>query len=88
MSDEVKQEPLLTLNGIDYFEADLDENSLKILNMAKFAAQQVNDFNNKLAMAQDHQQKLVNELQTMLEDDSVTIIETEGVKDEPKVTLE
>lgn len=56
MSDEVKQEPLLTLDGKDYFEADFDENSLKILNMAKFAAQQVNDFNNKSAMAQDHQQ--------------------------------
>ena len=85
MSDEVKQEPLVTFtDGKDYYEADFDENSLKILNMAKFAAQQVNDFNNKSAMAQDHQQKLVKELQTMLEDDSVTIIETEGVKDEPK----
>ena len=52
--------------------------------MAKFAAQQVNELNNKSAMAQDHQQKLVKELQTMLEDDSVTIIETVGVKDEPK----
>jgi hypothetical protein len=35
-------------------------------------------------MAQDHQAKLIKELQTMLEDDSVTIIETEGAKDEPK----
>ena len=85
MSDEVKQEPLVTFtDGNDYYEADFDENSLKILNRAKFAAQQVNDLNNKSAMAQDHQQKLVKELQTMLEDDSVTIIETEGVKDEPK----
>ena len=85
MSDEVKQEPLVTFtDGKDYYEADFDENSLKILNMAKFAAQQVNDFNNKSAMAQDHQQKLVKELQTMLEYDSETIIEPEGVKDEPK----
>ena len=34
MSDEVKQEPLLTLDGKDYFEADFDENSLKILNLS------------------------------------------------------
>lgn len=85
MSDEVKQEPLVTFtDGKDYYEADFNEDSLKILNMAKFAAQQVNELNNKVAMAQDHQAKLIKELQTMLEDDSVTIIETEGVKDEPK----
>ncbi len=41
MSDEVKQEPLLTLDSKDYFEADFNEDSMKLLNMTKFAETQI-----------------------------------------------
>ena len=57
MSDEVKQEPLLTLDNKDYFEADFNEDSMKLLNMTKFAETQIRNLNDRLAMAQDHKQK-------------------------------
>ena len=62
MSDEKKQEPLLTLDNKDYFEADFNEDSMKLLNMTKFVETQIRNLNNRLAMAQDHKQKLIADL--------------------------
>jgi len=62
MSDEVKQEPLLTLDDKDYFEADFNEDSMKLLNMTKFVETQIRNLNDRLAMAQDHKQKLIADL--------------------------
>ena len=62
MSDEKKQEPLLTLDDKDYFEADFNEDSMKLLNMTKFAETQIRNLNDRLAMAQDHKQKLIADL--------------------------
>tara|TARA_R110000772_G_scaffold58153_2_gene131678 strand:+ start:362 stop:631 length:270 start_codon:yes stop_codon:yes gene_type:complete len=86
MSDDVKQEPLLTLDGKDYFEADFNEETIKLLNMTKFAETQIRNLNDRLAMAQDHKQKLINDLSQALNGGSeeATIItnETKEVKDE------
>jgi hypothetical protein len=62
MSDEKKQEPLLTLDNKDYFEADFNEDSMKLLNMTKFVETQIRNLNDRLAMAQDHKQKLIADL--------------------------
>jgi len=62
MSDEKKQEPLLTLDDKDYFEADFNEDSMKLLNMTKFVETQIRNLNDRLAMAQDHKQKLIADL--------------------------
>lgn len=86
MSDDVKQEPLLTLDGKDYFEADFNEETIKLLNMTKFAETQIRNLNDRLAMAQDHKQKLISDLSQALNGGSeeATIItnETKEVKDE------
>ena len=57
-----KQEPLLTLDNKDYFEADFNEDSMKLLNMTKFVETQIRNLNDRLAMAQDHKQKLIADL--------------------------
>ena len=62
MSDEKKQEPLLTLDNKDYFKADFNEDSMKLLNMTKFVETQIRNLNDRLAMAQDHKQKLIADL--------------------------
>ena len=86
MSDEVKQEPLLTLDNKDYFEADFNEDSMKLLNMTKFAETQIRNLNDRLAMAQDHKQKWIADLSQALNGGSeeATIItpEPKEVKDE------
>jgi len=86
MSDEVKQEPLLTLDNKDYFEADFNEDSMKLLNMTKFAETQIRNLNDRLAMAQDHKQKLIADLSQSLnggsEEATIITTETKEVKDE------
>ncbi len=86
MSDEVKQEPLLTLDNKDYFEADFNEDSMKLLNMTKFAETQIRNLNDRLAMAQDHKQKLIVDLSQALnggsEEATIITTETKEVKDE------
>ena len=62
MSDEKKQERLLTLDNKDYYEADFNEDSMKLLNMTKFVETQIRNLNDRLAMAQDHKQKLIADL--------------------------
>ena len=57
-----KQEPLLTLDNKDYYEADFNEDSMKLLNMTKFVETQIRNLNDRLAMAQDHKQKLIADL--------------------------
>ena len=86
MSDEVKQEPLLTLDDKDYFEADFNEDSMKLLNMTKFVETQIRNLNDRLAMAQDHKQKLIADLIQVLnggsEEATIITTETKEVKDE------
>tara|TARA_A200000159_G_scaffold94163_1_gene87392 strand:- start:325 stop:591 length:267 start_codon:yes stop_codon:yes gene_type:complete len=82
MVEEV-QSPTLTIDGKDYLEADLSKDQMALLNMVKFIEPDVQELSNKLAVVQDHKQRLINELKDSLEGmESATIIETKEIKDE------
>ena len=82
MTEEV-QSPTLTIDGKDYLEADLSKDQVAILNMVKFIEPTVQELSNKLAVAQDHKQRLISELKNSLEGvEEATIIETKEIKDE------
>ena len=80
---EEMQSPTLTIDGKDYLEPDLSKDQMALLNMVKFIEPDVQELSNKLAVAQDHKQRLINELKDSLEGmESATIIETKEIKDE------
>ena len=82
MTEEV-QSPTLTIDGKDYLEADLSKDQVAILNMVKFIEPTVQELSNKLAVAQDHKQRLINELKDSLEGtETATVIETREIDNE------
>ena len=83
MVEEEVQSPTLTIDGKDYLEADLSKDQVAILNMVKFIEPTIQELSNKLAVAQDHKQRLINELKDSLEGvQDATIIETKEIEDE------
>lgn len=83
MVEKEVQSSTLTIDGKDYLEADLSKDQVAILNMVKFIEPTIQKLSNKLAVAQDHKQRLINELKDSLEGvQDATIIETKEIKDE------
>jgi hypothetical protein len=80
MSENQEPKPTLTINGKEYFEADLNKNEARILSMLKALQPEIESLDMQLGTRLDHKDRLIASLESSLETSQGDVEDVEVVE--------
>ena len=80
MSENQEPKPTLTINGKEYFEADLIKNEARMLEMLKLLQPEIESLDLQLGTRLDHKDRLIAALESSLETSQGDVVDVEEVE--------